>query len=99
METITETPQRLIGKVLTGSGDGRVRLDVRNKFYKGEAVQVLTRRGPAREDRIMDLSNEDGLSVEYAQPNSRVTVVLQGTCETHDLIRRSYRNPGVGIKV
>ena len=82
------TLQRLIGKVLSDTGDGRIRLDVRNKFHRGEPVEVLTRRGPARKDRILDLLGEDGEELAFAQPNARVTAVLEGGCEKNDLIRR-----------
>jgi hypothetical protein len=65
-----------------------VRLDVRNKFHSGEPVEVLSRRGPARKDRILGLFAEDGEKIAFAQPNTCVTVILESGCETNDLIRR-----------
>jgi putative protease len=88
MGQVSGTLQRLIGKVLSHVGEGRVRLDVRNKFFREEPVEVMTRKGSARKDRILDLFSEDGEKIEFAQPNTCVTVVLENGCETNDLIRR-----------
>ena len=87
-ETSQETIQRLIGKVISNDGSGTVHLEVRNKFFKGEPVEVLTRNGPAGEDRIMELSDEAGRPIAFAQPNTRVTVTLKRMYEKHDLVRR-----------
>ncbi len=83
-----ETPQRLIGKVLTYTGSNRIQLDVRNKFFKEEPVEVLPQTGPARADKIVEISNADGRSVSFAQPNTRVNVTLQGIHGKNDLVRR-----------
>ncbi len=83
-----ETPQRLIGRVISSAGKNRVRLDVRNKFFAGEAVEILTRKGPARPDRIMALLGEDSHPAEFVQPNTLADVVLRNGCEINDLIRR-----------
>jgi putative protease len=88
IEQASDTLQRLIGKVLIGAGSGHVQLDVRNKFHRGETVEVLHRRGPARKDQILDLLDGEGNKVEFAQPNTCVTVVLNSGCESNDLIRR-----------
>lgn len=89
-----KTPQRIIGKVIASEEDGCIRLDVRNKFFSGEPVEVLARKGPPREDRIQGLFNEEGIPVEFAQPNTFVKVTLQGACEKNDLIRRPCSNEG-----
>jgi putative protease len=83
-----ETPQRFIGKVMSSKGDGRTSLHVRNKFFRGESVEVLTRSGPAKADRILSLSDERGAPLECAQPNTTVAIVLKGAYEKNDLIRR-----------
>jgi hypothetical protein len=83
-----KTTQRFIGKVVSGQGEGRTGLHVRNKFFRGEPVEVLTRKGPAREDRILSLFDDAGTPLEFAQPNTSVTIVLQGNCEKNDLVRR-----------
>jgi len=84
----SETPQRFIGKVVSSEGNGHTCLDVRNKFFRGEPVEILTRKGPAREDRILGLFDADGIPIEFAQPNTTVKIALQGLYEKNDLVRR-----------
>jgi putative protease len=88
LQEAPEIQQRLIGKVLLNQGGGHILLDVRNKFFRGEAVEVLTRKGPARADRILAIHDGDSVPVEFAQPNTRVTVALEGEYEENDLVRR-----------
>jgi putative protease len=83
-----ETLQRFIGKVISGEAGGQTCLDVRNKFFRGEPVEVLTRKGPAREDRILGLFDGAGAPLEFARPNTSVNIVLEGVYEENDLIRR-----------
>jgi putative protease len=83
-----ETPQRLIGIVLSSVGASRIRLDVRNKFFSGEEVEILPRKGPAGLDKIIELSDEAGRPIPFAQPNTRVIVTFQGTYGKNDIVRR-----------
>ena len=85
---LTAIPQRLIAKILSQGEAGTYLLDVRNKFFAEESVEVLTSRGPVRPDRILSLSDVAGGSLPLAQPNSRVRVALTGNYAPHDLIRR-----------
>ena len=83
-----ETIQRLIGKVLAHIAPNRIRLDVRNKFFKGEPVEILPQTGPARADQIAEIYDEDGRMIPFAQPNTCVIATLQGICGKNDLVRR-----------
>lgn len=83
-----ETLQRLIGKVLSNAGSSRIRVDVRNKFFKGEDIEILPRTGQPRPDRILEILGEDGRLIPFAQPNTQVRVTLRGMCGKNDLVRR-----------
>lgn len=82
------TIQLFLGKVLATGGPQTVRLDVRNKIFQGEAVEVIGKKGAPTPDRIETIINEKGESAPFAQPNEQVTVTLTGTYEKNDLIRR-----------
>jgi putative protease len=77
-----------IGKVLGGDTRRGVRIDVRNKFFRGESIEILSRKGPAIQDVIRDIFDENGHVVSFAQPGSRVTIALENDCSGNDLIRR-----------
>jgi putative protease len=89
IQEVLETSQRFIGKVISSGENGRTCIDVRNKFFRGEFVEVLTRKGPAREDRILGLFDGEGTPMEFAQPNTTATITLQGVYERNDLVRRA----------
>ncbi|MBN1931565.1 MAG: U32 family peptidase [Desulfobacterales bacterium] len=78
----------LIGKVVEKTGSHSVMLDVRNKFYQGDSIQVLTQTGPVREDKIEDIFDEDGQHLSVAQPGSRTRVILDCGYSPNDLIRK-----------
>lgn len=80
--------QLFLGKIIAACGPGRVRLDVRNKFYQGEAVEVIRKKGPPVLERIHGIITEEGKALPFAQPNEQVTVSLGGDYEKNDLIRR-----------
>jgi len=81
---------RIVGKVIENAGlnstDG-VHLEVRNKIYNGDIINIFSRSGPSRQDRIIDILDEGGRSIPFAQPGSRVVVLFDSTCLPNDLIR------------
>ncbi|MCP4367019.1 MAG: U32 family peptidase [Deltaproteobacteria bacterium] len=77
-----------IGKVIEKAGRCLASIEVRNKIFKGDDVEVLGRKGPVVKDKIIDIFNADGLSLPFAQPGSRVTALLNNECFPNDLIRR-----------
>lgn len=77
-----------IAKVREKAGPQSVTIDVRNKIVKGDGVEVLTQKGPARPDRIREIIDLNGRPLPVAQPNSRVTIVLDNDYAPNDLIRR-----------
>ncbi len=82
------TDQIFIGKVI-GLRDGPgVNIEVRNKVFIGEVVEIISRKGPARRDKINDILDESGQSLSFAQPGSRVNFLLNNGYSPNDLIRR-----------
>jgi len=80
--------QSFIGKVINNIEPGFVNIDVRNKMFKGDAVEVLRQKGSPAQDTIVDIIDKNGQAVPFAQPGSRVTVVMNRGYATNDLIRR-----------
>jgi hypothetical protein len=66
-----------------------VNINVRNKFFKGDIVEVLTKKGPLRKDKINQITAPNGESLSFAQPNSRVSISLNNKCLPNDIIRRT----------
>jgi U32 family peptidase len=86
--TTPTTIQLFLGKILASCGHQTVRVNVRNKLFQGETVEVVRKKGAPVLDRIETVINEQGESVPFAQPNEQVTVSLTGSYEKNDLIRR-----------
>ncbi|MDM8523516.1 U32 family peptidase [Desulfococcaceae bacterium HSG8] len=80
-----------LGKVIE-TGPDSVKIDVRNKMFKGEEIEVLPGKGLVKTDKINDIFNEVGESLPFAQPNTIVTVLLATECSPNDLIRRVIIN-------
>jgi len=79
---------RLVGKVLETGGSSRTHVEVRNKVFKGDRVNILGSSDPPRLDEIKDIIDDTGQSVPYAQPCSIVDMVLETDCSPLELIRR-----------
>ncbi len=80
--------QLFLGKVLEAYTSGKVETEVRNKMFKGECVDVLTRQGPAQPDTVLEIETSDGEPLEFAQPNMKVKIRMNKTYACNDLIRR-----------
>jgi putative protease len=78
MAEIIETPE-----------DGSVICHIRNKIQKGDAVEILTRSGPARTDTVRALFDLSGAPLDYTQTGTHVRIFLNGRYDVHDLIRKA----------
>jgi putative protease len=78
---------RIVGKVL-GGGNSETGVEVRNKVYEGDAVEVLRRSGSPVRDTILSIIDQNGQTVSFAQPGSRVTLVMNQIYAPNDIIRR-----------
>ena len=81
--------QLFLGKVLEAHSSGKMETGVRNKMFKGECVEILTRQGPAQPDMLLEIETLEGEPLEFAQPNMQVKIRLNNTYARNDLIRRN----------
>jgi len=80
--------QIFLGKVIDNAGGIGASIDVRNKIFQGEVIEVLSRKGPVRQDKIIDILDPHRQSIPFAQPGSKVTILLDHDCLPNDIIRR-----------
>lgn len=85
--TSPDTIHRFAGKILGVDGDLCV-LEVRNKIFQGDPIEILPRKGPAVADAVQEiLGLEDRTPKELAQNNTTVLVRLSRTYSPNDLMR------------
>ncbi len=77
-----------VGKVTENAALLGTKIEVNNKIFKGDVVEVLSRKGPAKQDKINAIFDQDGQSLLFAQPGSKVTIALNNDYAPYDLIRR-----------
>ncbi len=77
-----------VGKVLEKTTNSQTKIEVRNKIFKGDEIEILKSKGASKKDRIYDIINAEGEKVPFAQPGSLVTLHLKESCMPHDIIRK-----------
>ncbi len=85
---INSSDHPFVGKVLGKTGSRGIKIEVRNKLFKGDTVEILASKAPVKIDKISDIVDENGNSLEFAQPGSRVTIFINSSCSFNDLLRR-----------
>ncbi len=78
-----------MAEIVEVSEDGSVICHIRNKIQKGDAVEILTRKGPARADTVRDLFDLSGAPLDFTQTGTHVRILLNGRYDVHDLIRKA----------
>ena len=78
---------RFAGKVLETTGRAGTKVEIRNKVFQGDRVEIFRRNGPSTHDRINAIIDEDGNQLPFAQPQSRINLVMLGNYAQNDLIR------------
>ncbi len=91
-EKTKDTGHTFIGKVTESATQLGTKIEVRNKVFKGDVIEVLGRKGPAKQDKINAIFDQDGQSLPFAQPCSNVFVALNNYYTSNDLIRRVDAN-------
>ncbi|OQX07977.1 MAG: peptidase U32 [Desulfobacteraceae bacterium IS3] len=87
-ESLYSPKDVFLGKVIAKAAGKGFCFEVRNKIFKGDAVEVMTRRGPVRKDSIREIINEEGEFLSFANPNSCVIIILDSEEYSHnDLVR------------
>ena len=87
-ENLRHSGLKFIGKVIGKSKKYGIKIDVRNKIFKGDIIRILGRKGPVKNDRIHNIFDDLGQPMAFAQPGSTVFVAMDNTCYPNDLIRR-----------
>jgi putative protease len=77
-----------LGKVKHNDHNPGVNIHVRNKIFKGDAIEVLQKKGPSIQDTVNAIFDQNGQPLSFAQPNSIVTIELNNDYGPNDLIRR-----------
>jgi U32 family peptidase len=80
--------QLFIGKIIRTINLNKALVEVRNKVFKNELVEILPQKGPSREDVIMDMMTPHGERLDYAQPGSIITMSFNSNCNANELLRR-----------
>ena len=78
-----------MAEIIKVSEDGSAICHIRNKIQKGDAVEILTRSGPARSDTVRELFDLSGAPLDFTQTGTHVRILLNGQYHVHDLIRKS----------
>ena len=87
-ENMKNNGHLFVGKVLEDTQSSDVKIEVRNKIFNGDRVEVLKTKGPPTPDRINAIFDENGLPLSFAQPGSKVFISLNHDYSTNNLIRK-----------
>ncbi|MDJ0802704.1 MAG: U32 family peptidase [Desulfobacterales bacterium] len=82
---------RLVGKVLADGEGAAIAVDTRNRFFKGEIVEMISPGWPITRCRVRAIRDAEGHPIERARPGFKVTVDLAHACRRGDLLRRVRR--------
>jgi putative protease len=86
-----QPPERqpvFIGKVIGQPDSKATRVEVRNKFYINEKIEILSPNTPIIIDKIIGIYDIDQQPADLAQPGSIVSLELTRNYSANDLIRR-----------
>ncbi|MCP4680801.1 MAG: U32 family peptidase, partial [Desulfobacterales bacterium] len=82
-----------VGKVLEKTGPSTIRIQVRNKIFKNDHIEVVGKKGPLSHDKIIDIKDQNGNEISFAQPGSIVVIEVKKEYVKNDLIRRIGDSP------
>lgn len=78
-----------MAEIIEVSEDASMICHIRNKIQKGDAVEILTRKGPARADMVQNIFDLSGAPLDFTQTGTHVRILLNGRYDVHDLIRKA----------
>lgn len=79
---------RFVGKVVDTGHIPYVTVEVRNKLFKDDPVEIIPQKGPVRTDAVRDITDLDGKAIDFAQPGMIVRIRFGSESRSNDLIRR-----------
>ncbi len=78
-----------MAEIIAVTEDGGMICHIRNKIQKGDAVEILVRKGPARADTVRELFDLNGIPLDFTRTGTHVRILLNGQYNVHDLIRKA----------
>lgn len=87
-ERLQKPKHRFVAKVIDSGSDNYVCIEVRNKIFKHDKISILCKKGPAINDKIKNIIDENGISQPFAQPGSAVNILVDRKYSKNSLIRR-----------
>jgi len=78
-----------LAEIIEAPENGGVICHIRNKIQKGDAVEILTRKGPVRADTVCGLFDLSGACLDFTPTGAHVRIMLNGRYDVHDLIRKA----------
>jgi putative protease len=78
----------LVGVVREVSGNNEIRVEVRNQIRLGDEVEFIGKSGEINHLFLEKMINEDGETIEIAQPNQIVILTVNFPTSVTDLIRK-----------
>ena len=79
---------RFVAKVKEEIDARHARVDVRNKIYSHDEIEIIKKKGPNIIDKIIEIKDLNNQPVPFAQPGSSVIIELENRCIPNDLIRK-----------
>ncbi len=81
--------QFFVGRIIEKTREGKARIELRNKLYKGEEIEILPQKGPPRNGVVREMEDLEGCKLDYAQPGSVVAATLSAESFANELLRRT----------
>ena len=63
-------------------------IDIRNKLIPGDDIEILSPQGPARQTKVLSLTDENAEPVNNAKPNTRLLIEIPLEVYHNDIVRK-----------
>ncbi len=77
-----------IGKIMGSTEDNHYRVGIRNKLSRGDAIEILSSKGPPQKANILELYDMEHHSIDNAQPNTIAILLFKAQCLPNDIVRK-----------
>ncbi|WP_394699556.1 U32 family peptidase [uncultured Desulfobacter sp.] len=77
-----------IGKIIEKRDKNLYLIDIRNKLLPGDEIEILSPQGPARQTKVLSLTNEQGQPVDNAKPNTHLLIGIPIDVYQNDIVRK-----------
>ena len=79
---------RLVGRIVSTEGVGKVIVDVRNRLAAGDVIEILSPGRPIQKVSLQGMTDLEGNGLPVAHAGNHVRLELGVPCGINDLIRR-----------